>query len=432
MGIRKRSIYPINEGGERTGKWRLDITYEGGKRSRTTHPSKKAAQARLKELEDTEGHVLVGGPERAFEDYVRAWQERQRQGRMSAKTVDRMDSTIRTWIIPTHGKWGFIDHRIGGITDRQIVALYATMRKEGRAERTVHKTHEVLGRILRSAVRDRWIKNNPMDSLEAHERPGTARQRQPEILSHKDVWRIFHAIRDRRGTSFPDYSLLWLTVYYQGTRVGEALPLTAQDFDFDRRQFSRENFKQKRHTGPRGLIPPIDSLLRLYVENNNLSGEDLLWPALGKQRVDPEMRRRIFEMRDQGLPWVRIAEAVGLSDSRVRLIHKTSEEWKPSPRPASPSFFRQEVWGPVMAKLHLPYLAKDLRNSCVVNLIDGEMTGEPVEPQVVMHHVDHKSLDVTLGVYYRFRAKDQIGARTKPATTEAEAFALFDPTLRSL
>lgn len=177
---------------------------------------------------------------------------------------ERQQSTIDTWLAPAHGRWGFHDYRIGSITTDAVLALFAEMRRQGRAERTVHKAYEVLNQILAAAVRDRWILTNPIERLGPTERPKATRRRSPKIMSHRQVWEVFHRIRERRGTAFPDYSLLWLTAYYQGTRAGEAIALSARDFDFDGGYFSRDNFKQRRHTGPRGLIAPMGTLLGSY------------------------------------------------------------------------------------------------------------------------------------------------------------------------
>ncbi|WP_370325384.1 tyrosine-type recombinase/integrase [Euzebya sp.] len=428
--LRSASIYRRKRGGRAQGRWKLEVRYEGRRPRISTWDTRQEAQQELVRLRALANTVVVDGPERAFGDYVQEWMGVQEQLGLADSTILRKRSAITTWLVPEHTRWGFADHRIGSVTSKEAIGLFAEMRRQGRSERTVHKVYEVLNQILASAVRDHLIPVNPLDELLRGERPRATRQRSPRIMTHEQVWEVFHEIRRRRGTAFPDYSLLWLTAYYQGTRAGEAIALTASDFDFDRGVFFRDNFKQRRHTGPRGLIAPMGTLLRAYVEDNDIAG--LLWPAMGVQRVDPDLAAQVCILRrEEGLTYRAIGERLGISDVWARKVEKgLANTSRITDKPITPSFLRQQVWGPAMAALGLDFVMKDLRNTCVVHLVDGVMTGERVEPKDVMHHVDHKSLRMTLDTYYQFRPQGRIGKVEPKETTVEEALARFDPTVR--
>lgn len=429
--LRSASIYRRKRDGRAHGRWKLEVGYEGQRPTISSWDTRREAQQELERLRELARTVVVGGPERAFSDYTRQWMAGQEQLGLADSTIERKHSAIGTWLTPDHGEWGFTDRRIGTLTARDALDLFAEMRRRSRSERTVHKVYEVLNQIFAAAVRDHLIPTNPLEDLMRGERPRPTRQRAPRVMSHQQVWEVFHQIRRRRGTAFPDYSLLWLTAYYQGTRAGEAIALTAGDFDFDRGVFFRDNFKQRRHTGPRGLIAPIGTLLRAYVEGSNITG--LLWPAMGVQRIDPTLAAQVGILReDEALTYAAIGERLGISDVWARAVYQrlTDQTSRVTDKPITPSFLRQQVWGPAMEALGLEFVMKDLRNSCVVHLIDGVMTGDRVEPNEVMHHVDHKSLRMTLDTYYQFRPQGRISMVESRETTVEEALAQFDPTVR--
>lgn len=428
--LKSASIYRRKANGKPSGRWKLEVRYEGTRPRISTWDTRQQAHQELARLKDLACRVIAGGPERPFIEYAEEWMERQGRLGLAASTVDRKRSTIRTWLAPSHARWGFTNHRIGSITAGLALELFAEMRRQQRSERTVHKTYEVLNQLLTAAVRDLVIPHNPLDRLLRGERPRPTRQRTPRIMTHNQVWEVFHEIRRRRGEAFPDYSLLWLTAYYQGLRAGEGIALTAEDFDFDRAFFSRDNFKQRRHTGPRGLIAPVSTLLRGYIQSNRIAG--LLWPAMGVQRVKPGLAAKVEALRAAGLTFTEIGRRLGISDVWASQVHRRLGEPPPliGEKAITPSFLRQQVWGPAMQSLNLKFVMKDLRNSCVVNLIDGVMTGETVEPKDVMHHVDHRSLRMTLDTYYQFRPQGRIGRAEPRGTTVEEALSKFDPTVQ--
>lgn len=173
----------------------------------------------------------------------------------------------------------------------------------------------------------------------------------------------------------------------------------------------------------------MGTLLGSYVRDNQIEG--LLWPALGSHRIDPGLAATVVRLREvEGMGYLDIGKQLDISDVWGRQVYRRKDDVlsTPADRPVTPNFLRQQVWGPAMASLGHNFVFKDFRNTCVVNLIDGVMTGEAVPPKDVMRHVDHKSLRMTLDTYYQFRPQGRIGSAEPPGLSVEEALATFDPT----
>lgn len=214
--LRSATIYRRKQDGRAQGRWKLEVRYEGRRPQISSWDTRREAQQELARLKALAKTVVVGGPEQPFAEYARRWMAVQEQLGLADSTIERKRSTITTWLVPEHGRWGFADRRTGTVRAEGALELFAEMRRQGRSERTGHKVYEVLNQILTTAVRDHLIPTNPLEKLLRGERPRATRQRSPKIMTHRQVWEVFHEIRRRRGTAFPDYSLLWLTAYYQG------------------------------------------------------------------------------------------------------------------------------------------------------------------------------------------------------------------------
>ena len=388
-------------------RWTLEVHRKHSatsKLSKSRWPSQKAAReelARLKRLD--EAGVPPLGPQVPFLEVLEAWQQwYAATAGIKPKTIQTHQGAINAWIAPAHGEWGFTNHRIGSVTREEIVRLMTVMREKGRAERTIGKVYEVLGMIMAYAVDQRLVERNPFDGMVAAQRPRSKRQRTPKIFEVAQVWAIFDEIRKRRGTGFPDFSLAWLVAYYQGMRVGEIMQVRAADFDWTRGTLMRRSIKTDGIPGPRLLLGPLGPMLRDYVDSKAITG--YLWPRLGGRQPNPDHVQRAAMFRAQGSTWSAIGRELGVSDVWAKQLWRSSQGQRSHPNePASANFFRRNVWGPALKETGLEeFIARDLRNTCIVHLIDGDMTGEPWEQPAVAHHVDH-DLRMTQQIYYRFR-----------------------------
>jgi integrase len=413
--ITSHSIY--KRGGER--KWTLEVRRKGFGTSKTRWPTEKAARqelARLKKLD--EAGVRPTGPRTPFVEIAEAWQDWYFSiADIASATIVGHKGALNAWIVPAHGEWGFVNHRVESVTREEITRLMVTMREQGRAESTIANTYTTLRLVMAYAVDMRYIERSPFDAMTAANKPRIRRRRTPEIYEVADIWNVFDAIRRRRGTAFPDFALAWLTAYYQGMRISEVLQVRAADLNWTRGTLMRRSIKTDGVPGPRYLLGPLGPLLREYVDSHGITG--YLWPRLGRRQLDPAKVEKAALMRAEGWTWVAIGQELGVSNVWAKRLWEASQGPLSFPdEPATKDYFRQQVWVPALEDAGLTgFLAKDLRNTCIVHLIDGDMTGEPWDQPAVAHHVDH-DLRMTQQIYYRFRPERLTGMKANSHSLE--------------
>lgn len=104
-----------------------------------------------------------------------------------------------------------------------IADLLDSLREQGRAENTLAGPLTTLQCVMRFAVRNGWIRDSPVDKLEAGERP------HPDRLAHRVLGR--KEIRGLLDACTPAYRTLIATALYSGMRQSELLGLTWEDVD---------------------------------------------------------------------------------------------------------------------------------------------------------------------------------------------------------
>jgi integrase len=103
------------------------------------------------------------------------------------------------------------------ITVDDVAALLTALRGKGRSEKTTAGALATLHSVVRFALRNRWIVDDPVSRLEADERPHPLRRRQ-RVLGRDEIQRLLAA-------SLPRYRPLIATALYSGLRISELLGL---------------------------------------------------------------------------------------------------------------------------------------------------------------------------------------------------------------
>ena len=115
---------------------------------------------------------------------------------------------------------------MSALTVDDVAALWGELRATGCSPRTAAGALATLHSIVRYARRHGWIAVDPVEQLEADERPRPQRRRQ-RVLGREEIERLLAACRTRDR-------LIVATALYTGLRISELLGLTWNDVDFDR------------------------------------------------------------------------------------------------------------------------------------------------------------------------------------------------------
>jgi integrase len=191
---------------------------------------------------------------------------------LKPKTLAGYESLLRTHILP---RWQ--DVQLRHVTNADVVAWIAEMRKRGLSASRTRQTAGVLSMVLAAAVRDRRIASNPAAdvNLPRHVSP------QHRYLRHAEL----HALADACGYD----AVFVLVLGYCGLRFGEAAALRVRNIDLMRRRIRiteavvEVNGHQvfgttKNHQARSVPIPPIVAD-RLAVQLAGRKGSDFAFPA---------------------------------------------------------------------------------------------------------------------------------------------------------
>jgi len=148
-----------------------------------------------------------------FGDRYRTWFDTTVNLRASTRARD--ETYARSLILPT-----FERRQLASIDHDAVQAWVAQLSADGYAPATVVKAHQILSKVMASAVRGRKITQNPCADTEL---PKIEREEQ-RFLSPADVARLADTIN-------PFYRTMVLTAAYSGLRAGELYALRRSRVD---------------------------------------------------------------------------------------------------------------------------------------------------------------------------------------------------------
>ncbi len=135
------------------------------------------------------------------------------------------------------------------ITVGDVAELITELRVKGRSEKTIAGVLATLQSVVRFAIRNGWIVENPVEKLEADERPRPLRRRQ-RVLGREEISRLLAA-------AAPRYRPLIATALYTGLRISELLGLIWGDMDLAAGELHLRAQLSRAHRGsPAKRVPP--------------------------------------------------------------------------------------------------------------------------------------------------------------------------------
>lgn len=191
----------------------------------------------------------------------------------------------------------FDEKRLPQITAEQIEAFKETRRKSGVGPATINRNLAVLRRMLKLAVRQRYITRSPFHEVEFLEERSC--RRQPHILTFEEQAKLL-------AVAPPRLRVLVVLLTETGLRVGkEALSLKWEDVDLKNDVIHVR--QSKTHSGRR--IVPLSSFCKAELEMwKNLAGPDFsefVFPNVTNPRHPLQGGRKawVSTLKKAGIPF---------------------------------------------------------------------------------------------------------------------------------
>ena len=198
--------------------------------------------------------------------YLDGWMD-ERRDTVTPRTWRTQESMLRNRVNRYIG-----DVRLCKLTPADVRAMYRRLLSDGLTPSTVGRVHAILKQSRRDAVRDKYIRANPLDDV----KPPKQQRTEKNVLTADEVRRLLDAVRGERFECA--FSLCSLV----GLRIGECLALRYEDVDLkrgtirvERTLHESECSAPKTSSSRRTLSLPqkaLESLVRLSDGRNNLRG----------------------------------------------------------------------------------------------------------------------------------------------------------------
>jgi integrase len=199
-----------------------------------------------------------------------------------------------------------------------VADLLDRLRERGCAEKTAAGALGTLGNVMRFAVRNSWIADNPVEKLERHERRRPSRHPQ-RALGRDEIARLLDCC-------LPTYRTLVATALYTGMRLSELLGMVWDDIDFGRACIRVRAQLSMAHTGSpaRRVAPKTEAAHRQIPLTPQLAGlprERRLAAACsaGGAWVFSTRKGTPFSQRNIQRSALHLADAAGLRVNGARL-----------------------------------------------------------------------------------------------------------------
>lgn len=307
-GHHEGSIYQ-----RRDGRWTAAVTVPGtGKRRYVYGATRREVREQLTKLmADIQRGIPVHADKQTVQEYLDAWLEHSKRGKVRPTTYTRISGIVRNHINPRIGHT-----RLQALTPQQVEQLLNDARAAGLSSRTVQYLHAVLRNALNQAVRWGLVPRNVASLV----RPPQAVHQPIQPWTAEQARQFIATVRDER------LEALYVLALTTGLRQGEVLGLRWEDIDLDAGALTvngqLQKFDRKLHWVPtktakskRTIVIPAVALtsLRAHHDRQRLKtarGQQpkgyVFTTRDGKPLMARNVYRRFLELSAQaGLPRIR-------------------------------------------------------------------------------------------------------------------------------
>lgn len=269
------------------GKYAVCCRHAGRLRFRTVGPSlSEARRHRVALVAAVRDGTEPLSPRLRFDTVVRWWLERFEakvaSGERRPRTLEAHRYYLNQHLLPAFG-----ERRIGSISTDDVAEFLLALRQSGCSPKTTANSLATLRMIVAYARRHDWIAADPIEKLEADERPH-ALHRQHRVLGRDEIERLLAAAPTA-------YRPMIATGLYTGLRISEVLGLVWDDVDLTagvihvRAQLSRAHRGEPaRRVAPKTVaslrdVPLVPQLAELLVSQRararTRSSDDWVFPT---------------------------------------------------------------------------------------------------------------------------------------------------------
>jgi integrase len=200
------------------GRWVAQYRDARGKVRYVYRKTRGEAKKALREALQDRDEGYVPADKLTVGLYVEGWME-DRRDTISARTWRVQESMLRNRVNPYIG-----DVRLCKLTPADVRGMYRRLLSDGLTPSTVGRVHAILKQAMRDAVRDKHIRDNPLEDVKAPKQE----RKEKHVLTPDELRRLLETVR---GGRFEGVFYLCSLV---GLRIGEALALRYEDVDLER------------------------------------------------------------------------------------------------------------------------------------------------------------------------------------------------------
>ena len=161
---------------------------------------------------------LQGTPDMTFKSLAELYEE-DLKARTKPSTYKSQHSSIKLHILPYFG-----NRPINTITPADVRKWQNELKSTGLSPSTIVLKETYLSAIFNFAVRCYGLPSNPLTA---------AGKTKVQKIKRLDFWTLEEFQKFIAAVDAPQYRVLFLTLYYTGMRIGEALALTLSDINYE-------------------------------------------------------------------------------------------------------------------------------------------------------------------------------------------------------
>lgn len=317
--------------------------------------TKKEAQTALREAIadfETQGFVQQKSDYTLFE-FIEYWYNTVAKTYLKPTTLELYNSIIRM-----HLKDEIGHIKLDKITPTLLQNFLSQKQQNGLTNGSIQNIKKVLNNSLKLAVKQGYIKANPLSSVEIRNKRNSKEKR---ILTTEEITMVLAEVRNTKF--YPPY----LIALHTGMRLGEILALTWDDIDFDANRI----FINK------ALIVHSENQLSLSTPKTQSSNRDVL--------ITNQLRNELLRWQN--------TQSLILQNINSSILEKKFICTDVNGKPLNPRYVSSYT-SKLAKRMNISFTFHDFRHTHATILLESG-----VNAKIVQERLGHSNISTTLGTY---------------------------------